>query len=250
MKVFVTGDTSSLFKHIIKQGLISDHEITLASEEGWRLGSWVSNSEKYDFCLHFAFSRNIQGENFLGTRILAEQFKERLIYISSISAHIESKSEYGITKFRCEQIVKMYLGQVISPGVFLTQEIAGLGAFLSRIPSIYPNFLIPFSDSVIALTDAQELVNTINVALSSKPSNQKQTRNCYSEVTTIRNLRSGGRKISFYPPHFATFFWSNLILFLEKIIPVRIGFLDKIKTIGYPPKWLEDEFKFKNKSIP
>lgn len=250
MKVFVTGDTSSLFKLLIKQGITSDHEITLASEEGWRLGSWVSNSEKYDFCLHLAFSRSIQGENFLGTRILAEQFNERLIYISSLSAHIDSKSEYAITKFRCEQIVKMYLGQVISPGVFLTQEIPGLGAFLSGIPSFYPNSLIPFSDSVIALTDAQELVKTLNVALSSKPSNQKQTMKCYSEVTTIRNLRSSRKKVSFYNPDLATFFWSNLILSLEKIIPVRIGFLDKIKTIGYPPQWLKDEFKLKNKSTP
>ncbi len=245
MKIFVTGESSSLFKGIDSSKFLANHDVIYSSSVNWRLGSWVRDPENYDVCIHFAHSRLNSNENVLGTRILSEQFGEKLIYISSISAHVDSKSEYGYVKYRCEEIVKFHSGVVISVGMFLNRDIRGLFQFLEKIPSYVPNTFIPFSGSPIAITSSEDFVELISACIYRIRLDRTENLKCYSDITTIGQIRrirkfDSGKRVRNYDH-----IWRLSLKLSKYILPSNSHLVDRVHTIAYPPTWLISEYKQK-----
>ncbi len=246
MKIFVTGETSSLYRSI-DTSFLTNHEVVYSSNVNWRLGSWIQNPDEFDVCIHFAHSKGNANENILGTRILCEQFKNKMIYISSISAHLDSRSVYASTKYRCEEIVKLYSGTTISPGVFLINEVNGLIQFLNRIPRIIPSLLIPFSRTPIGVTHCQDFVEMISACISSASIQSGQSLKCYSRVTTIREIRTNNRRHIKSGALQTDVCWRLALRVLRFILPKETSLIDKMTTIAYPPYWLSlEHVKSKN----
>lgn len=243
MRIFVTGESSSLYREIEHSLFLDKHEIIFSKSVGWRLGEWILNAEDFDICLHFAHSRENASENILGTRVLAEQFNNKLIYISSLASHIDARSEYAKTKYRCEEIVKFYSGSVVSAGVFLDANIFGIFQFLEKIPKFVFSGLIPFSKTPFAITDKNDFSDMLRECLESNSFKANQISLSYFKVTTITDFRSSKWAYWYQRIPNLDHFWRICLNLFNLIVPKKFILIDRLLTFAYPPNWIKLEYK-------
>jgi hypothetical protein len=212
-RILVLGETSSLFKKLEFRHEPTEFEFVYSSEIKWRLGAWVEQIDKFDLCIDFAHSRVDPNLNLLGTRILAEQFGHKMVYISSLSAHCDSRSVYAQNKFACEQIVISSLGSVISLGIFLDSEVNGIYKFLVKTPFSKYTRIFPFSGPLLPVTQTSELETLLNEICSKGIEEYPKKHHLYSSQISISQILNMNQ-----------FSWEKkLNLFLDKVFLIFLN---------------------------
>jgi hypothetical protein len=121
MNIIVTGGTSQIGKLLTYKLRQHGHqviEIGRNKHHFWQLGSPIPDEVKGEILIHFAHDRGRSIEQSItDTYALLNGYSGFPIFLSSTSAHSNSKSNYGKSKFFTEQIFIEKRGAVIKAGL-------------------------------------------------------------------------------------------------------------------------------------
>lgn len=131
--------------------------------EGWRLGSELNS--KFDGCLiiHLAHDRNKNFfENITAIEKLLKNIGAGSIFLSTTSAHPQSKSKYGRSKHHIEQIFINRGAAVVKSGLICSKYPTAMLNTLDTLVARLPIIPLPFrGTSPFHLTDQSTLVSLI-----------------------------------------------------------------------------------------
>jgi hypothetical protein len=129
----------------------------------WRLGSELSS--KFDDCLiiHLAHDRTSSfSENIAATQKLAKNIRAGSIFLSTTSAHSQSKSKYGKSKYHIEEIFINRRAAVVKSGLICSKNPTAMLKTLDTLVARLPIIPLPFrGTSPFHLTDQSSLVTLI-----------------------------------------------------------------------------------------
>jgi len=130
---------------------------------GWRLGSELDY--QFDNCMiiHLAHDRSL---NFLENTAAFEKLSKNVsagsIFLSTVSAHSQSKSIYGRSKYFLEQNFLRHGAAVVKSGLICSQKPTAMFKTLTDIVNQLPIIPLPFrGDKLFYLTDEESLVTLI-----------------------------------------------------------------------------------------
>jgi len=138
----------------------------------WRLGDEF-NPIYSDFGLiHLAYSREFSFEqNIAATERLYKQIRPGSIFLSTVSAHSSSKSNYGKSKYFMEKIFLDRGAAVIKSGLICAPNPTAMFKTLHVVVDRLPIIPLPFrGENLFYLTDQEHLV-TLIAKLTHDPSN-------------------------------------------------------------------------------
>jgi hypothetical protein len=131
--------------------------------DDWRLGRELS--PKFDNCLiiHLAHDRNNNFfENITATEKLIKNIRAGSIFLSTVSAHSQSRSKYGKSKYYIEQIFLNRGAAVAKSGLICSKHPTAMLNTLDTIVSRFPIIPLPFrGTNLFYLTDQECLVSLI-----------------------------------------------------------------------------------------
>ena len=121
MNIILTGGTSQIGKLLIyklRQHGYQVIEIGRNQDNYWQLGYPIPDPVKGEILIHLAHDRSRSVEESISdTKALLNGYSGFPIYLSSTSAHTNSCSNYGKSKFFAEQIFIENNGSVIKAGL-------------------------------------------------------------------------------------------------------------------------------------
>ena len=148
MNIIVTGGSSAIGKNLISKLIGLGHRpIVLGSStsDNWRLGNSIPSQENIDALIHLAHDRNLSfKQNIYAAEKICESFVGKKIFLSSLSAHSESISKYGKSKFALEDMFLNNNGIVIRSGIVFGENVGGIYSIISGFLSKYPFLAIPY----------------------------------------------------------------------------------------------------------
>jgi hypothetical protein len=131
--------------------------------EDWRLGSDLNS--KFDDCLiiHLAHDRNNSlSENITAIQKLARNIRAGSIFLSTTSAHLQSKSKYGKSKHHIEEIFINRGAAVVKSGLICSKNPTAMLKTLDTLVARLPIIPLPFrGTNSFHLTDQSSLVTLI-----------------------------------------------------------------------------------------
>ena len=170
MNIIVTGSSSAIGKNLILKLIGLGHRpIVLGSKtsDKWRLGNSIPSQKNADALIHLAHDRNLSfKQNVYAVEKICESFDGKKIFLSSMSAHSNSISKYGKSKFAQEDIFLKNNGIVVRSGIVFGENVGGIYSTISEFLNKYPILTIPyyglpsmFMSHIDDLTD--EIVETL-----------------------------------------------------------------------------------------
>ena len=161
-KILITGSngliSSNLISYLNNKKLITFHtshnEINSPIYFDLNNRAELQNSDfpYFNILIHCAYKRcqNFEKEkniNFLGSKLifdLAKQFNAKIIYISSMSASKNSKSNYGKIKYLIEKLSINYNAIILRPGLVIDKNSnKGIYGGLQKLIITYPFLIFP-----------------------------------------------------------------------------------------------------------
>ena len=131
--------------------------------DDWRLGSELSF--KFENCLiiHLAHDRNYTFfENINATEKLCKNIRPGSIFLSTVSAHSQSQSKYGKSKYQIEQNFLSRGAAVVKSGLICSKHPSAMLKTLNTIVNRLPVIPLPFKGTnLFYLTDQECLVSLI-----------------------------------------------------------------------------------------
>jgi len=172
MKLLITGASSSVGLEIYKRLQTLGHEaysVDIGQTKKWRLGDLLPPSDA-DVLIHLAHDRDLSiKQNIVAANRICESFKGRIIFLSSLSAHSQSRSKYGRSKFNIEKIFLRESGIILRAGIIFGKDINGIYLKLVNILKKFRIIPIPYrGNSILFVTDIDDLVNEIIFVINSK----------------------------------------------------------------------------------
>ena len=156
MKIVLTGSTSGIGRYLLKRlEILGDDVILLGRSESnyWQLGSSLPQLENVDALIHLAHDRQrTLNENIQDARKICESFSGRIVFLSSFSAHSNSKSKYGRSKFEMERVFSEFGGVSIRAGIVYGSDVGGVFKQLNHLISILPLIPVPYSGNPLLFT--------------------------------------------------------------------------------------------------
>jgi hypothetical protein len=153
-RVFITGPTCSLGEEFIKQYKTKFNIVRLGRKEPnrWELGQSISSSVPEDILIHLAHDRNKEISEMINDNIkIINSFNGQITFLSSTSAHVNTKSKYGHCKKMLEDLFYEAGAQVIKAGLITHSEnISGNDVYskLIQIKKTSRIIVLPFSNRV------------------------------------------------------------------------------------------------------
>jgi nucleoside-diphosphate-sugar epimerase len=238
MKVIVTGSTSTIGFHITKLLNESGFEVIPiggSDSKIWKLGESFPLSFKADALIHLAHDRKMNlEENIKAVDSLVNSFTGYKLMLSSLSAHSQSKSIYGQSKFLAEKLFVDSNGVCLRAGIVFGSQIGGIYATLNNLVEKLPIIPVPFSgEPRLFMSDINDLCDEIRQTLIQRPQGIVFAANPWpislrSVVTEIqtKNLKNSSKR---------KFFISKLLTWVglktgELIVPGN-RFIDSLKSL-------------------
>jgi hypothetical protein len=166
MRVAVTGSTSVIGQRLLSKLSDSGHTpIPFGGSESniWRIGHRCPSNLDLDAMIHLAHDRSFTvHENIEAATILCESFKGKKIFLSSFSAHSESISIYGQSKYAIETIFNNSNGSSIRAGVVYGDNVEGIFAQMEFLIRKLPIVPLPYRGSpLLFMTHIDDLASEI-----------------------------------------------------------------------------------------
>jgi len=173
MRVFLTGSSSSIGREMSARLVNAGHEVVKAggSESTiWKLGDEFPAHIHADALIHLAHDRSMTLEqNTSAVEILTRSFGGYVIFLSSISSHLNSKSVYGKSKYLSEQIFLQNGGLVLRAGVVCGQNVEGIYRTLYQLISKFRIVPVPFAGTPrLFITQIDDLCQEVLAHLQRK----------------------------------------------------------------------------------
>jgi nucleoside-diphosphate-sugar epimerase len=151
MKFGLTGATSDIGKALYTLLTLKGYQVTKFGrheKDFWQFGNKIPNSD-IDVLFHLAHDRNLSlVENKEALEIIISSFGEKIVFISSTSAHPQAVSNYGKSKFVAQNLIEKAGGTSLISGIIYGNEVTSDNSIitkLSRVTSSYPFVPLPFS---------------------------------------------------------------------------------------------------------
>lgn len=148
MIVAITGASSSIGKYFSDFLTQSGHRVIPVGRQEyfcWRLGEALPLNLEADVLVHLAHDRKLSLEdNIRAIRLILDSFDGHFLFLSSLSAHSNSKSIYGKSKYVSEDLFLQAKGTVIRAGVIYGHGILGVHYLLKRLKTSLPILPIPY----------------------------------------------------------------------------------------------------------
>lgn len=107
MKIAITGSTSEIGKLLTERlNAIGHLAVALGGRDStlWSLGERFPQDIDVDVLIHLAHDRSYSiSDNISAAKELCASFKGKKIFLSSFSAHSNSQSRYGKSKYEIEK---------------------------------------------------------------------------------------------------------------------------------------------------
>lgn len=167
MKVLMTGATSFLGNYIRSELMRHGHEvITIGRSDArhWELGKPIPFTQQADVLLHLAHDRrrNLE-QNFRDIWEIRNSFAGQIIYISTLSAHRNTISEYGKSKYVAEDVVLQSGGTVIKVGLVTHPLAEGIYGKVRSLVRKFPIIPLPLlGNSNFYISKIEDLSSEIN----------------------------------------------------------------------------------------
>ena len=137
MRIAITGSTSGIGIRLTERLIEMGHTtVTLGGSKSklWQLGEEFPQDLEMDALIHLAHDRSLSlNENIAAARILCTSFDGNKIFLSSFSAHSESCSIYGKSKYEIEKIFAETNGRSLRAGIVYGEDIGGIFALLDTL---------------------------------------------------------------------------------------------------------------------
>ena len=171
MNVAITGSTSVIGIRLIQELTKSGYQVTpLGGSLSclWKLGERFPKGVSADALIHLAHDRSMTlEENIRAAKELCESFPGIKIFLSSFSAHSNTKSNYGQSKFAIEQIFADSGGVSLRAGLVYGYEVSGMYARLEALIKSFPVTPVPyFGASLLFTSHIDDLINEIILSLN------------------------------------------------------------------------------------
>ena len=173
MIVALTGASSSIGQHLSNYLIQSGHRVIAVGRQEsfrWHLGEDLPKDLEADVLIHLAHDRRLSvEENIRSVRLILGSFDGHCIFLSSLSAHSNSKSIYGRSKFASEGLFLENQGTVIRAGIVFGSRILGVHYLLQTLKSSLPILPLPYSGhSRLFVSHIDDLCEEIERRLVSK----------------------------------------------------------------------------------
>lgn len=150
MKFGITGASSDIGKALNSFLTLSGHQVVKfgrQEENYWELGKELPESD-IELLFHLAHDRSFTLENNRrATDLLVSSCKKKIVYISSTSAHPNSLSNYGKSKYLIQEKIKKSGGVVVVAGLIFGQTQMSESSMVTKLTNIVTNspfVLVPF----------------------------------------------------------------------------------------------------------
>ena len=171
MKIAVTGSTSSIGTHLINRLAREGYDIVPLggrSSNLWRIGMKFPEFLDVDVLIHPAHDRTLTlNQNIDATNLLISSFQGQKIFLSSLSAHLGTKSIYGKSKYESERLFLSHGGKVIRAGLVFGPNISGIFLTLKKMANVLPILPLPYSGtSRMYMTHIDDLCEELTEMIS------------------------------------------------------------------------------------
>lgn len=156
MRILVTGSTSKIGIKLINS--LENRGNDVLAFEGkssriWKLGERIPQNLKADALIHLAHDRTFSiEENLVATQEICSSFQGLKIFLSSLSAHGQSRSKYGISKFESEKFFLNSNSVVLRAGIIYGKDVGGIFEKLSKLTKIFPIVPVPYRGNALLHT--------------------------------------------------------------------------------------------------
>lgn len=156
MKIAVTGSTSLIGARLIQKLEIDGYQVIPLggkSSNLWRLGEEFPNNVDADVLVHLAHNRSFTLEqNVKSAEVLCKSFQGVKIFLSSLSAHSNSKSKYGKSKLAIERVFSDSGGVALRAGIVYGGEASGILEKVEGLVRRFPVSPVPYSGLPLLFT--------------------------------------------------------------------------------------------------
>ena len=246
MKIIVTGSTSPIGKILINRLIESGHTVVpLGGSESdvWTLGMTIPLAIEGDALIHLAHDREFTfRENSQAIRLIVDSFSGYKIFLSSMSAHSKSKSNYGQSKFASEDCFLETSGAVLRAGVVYGPEVEGIYKTCQSMIYDLPIIPLPFNGtSRMFTTHIEDLCEEFLDVLNSRRSGIFLAANPWpiSFKKLLRRIEQQNPKsgIRIYISISPTL--TRLILAILTILKIKNPTLDSLRSLDTEVSLLE-----------
>jgi len=231
VKLVVTG-ASSFIGRQLRAGLQSDgHDvIPIGRSEAirWELGEPIPIFEDADTLIHLAYDRTRSiSDSLRDTEKIINSFPGRVIYLSSMSAHSGSQSNYGRRKYLEECLFVSVGATVLKVGLVVDPQAEGVFGKLLKLVEKLPLTPVPLrGEPIFYVSQIDNLIDEINLNLmaptrglvraSSK--SQIHLKDLVAQIATELGISRRLILIPKYPLHF--------VFVLLRVFSKRLHLLD------------------------
>ena len=170
MKIAITGSTSEIGKLLTERlNAIGHLTVALGGRDStlWSLGERFPQDIDVDVLIHLAHDRSYSiSDNISSAKELCASFKGKKIFLSSFSAHSNSQSRYGKSKYEIEKIFAGFNGSSLRAGVVYGGNGGGIFSQLETL--LRSSILIPIpyrGFPLLFTTHVDDLISEIVIML-------------------------------------------------------------------------------------
>jgi nucleoside-diphosphate-sugar epimerase len=201
---------------------------------------------------HQSKQLNVQGSQILIESALKLNVKN-VIFISSLSAYANARSQYGHTKFLVENHVKRSNGIIIRPGLVYGEKSGGLFSTLEKMVSKLPIIpVIAHMKEKLYLCRIENLTNLIVLAVNNRlpvqPGSTPITAahdHPFSMLELLKGMAQEQHKTPLFPKVHWRLVWA--LLKLAEIFRIKLRTSgDSLLSLAYPNPKLEFQPELKN----
>ena len=191
MKFIVTGASSGIGQALRKRYTECPKDFggdLIFLSNDWRLGNEFQTEDDNCRLIHLAHSRTLTLEqNIAAINKISNLIIPGSIFLSTVSAHSQSQSNYGKSKFHIENYFLNRGATVVKSGLICAEHPKAMLKLLHRLVIRFPIIPLPFNgDNPFYLTSEQSLVSLI-AELTQSPRNLN-IRAFSNENITFKNL--------------------------------------------------------------
>ena len=216
MKLVLTGASSFIGRQLLANLQSDEHDvIPIGRNESirWELGEPIPGFEDSDALIHLAYDRTRSiSDSLRDTEKIINSFAGKVIYLSSMSAHSGSKSNYGRRKYLEECLFVSVGATVLKVGLVVDPHAEGVFGKLLKLVEKLPLTPVPLrGEPIFYVSHIDNLIDEIKQNLMSPTSglvrasskSQIRLKDLVAQIATELGFSRRLILVPKYPLHFA-----------------------------------------------
>ena len=242
MRIAITGGTSGIGLRLIEKLNESGYETITLGRRGsriWQLGDVFPQNLEVDVLIHLAHDRKLSiAENVAAARLLCDSFTGEKIFLSSLSAHRNSRSKYGKSKYEIEKIFTESKGSSLRAGIVYGSKVGGIFTQLETLLGKSRIMLVPYRGiPTLLTTHIDDLISEIISMLSRTSSDTVFAANSYpislNELLRQISSNTGPKQYFVALPRQPLNVLLGLLVHLAPNFPMADSLLSLSSTVDY-----------------